>query len=222
MLSAQKLCGAAAIVALTGASASACVMMPQEPPAFFWCEDHGDTDMDGLNNFWIGMEITLFGATDPTNCACGLGITGPTAPLLEIDGVSVTITNLDTKESQIIPEFTTLTPNANTAAGLTNIDPTNTWFGFSGLVQPTYPTTPPPGNVFKIWFDVDAPDLASLQGAFGTVAGGEGDANGFPFPTGPHAIQLFAPINNTLWVVPAPGALSCFAGAGLCVIRRRR
>ncbi len=214
---------AAAVVCAQGANA--CVGPPPDPPPQFWVEIHGDTDGDGGTNAWIGLEIDLFNPGAPTQCSCGLGLSGPAAILngLEFDGVHLSVTNTLTHVSTPIVAFDALQENANAANGYSALAPGSTWGGFSGLIPAFTSPALGPNDVIKIWFDVDlrggngiGTQLSQLQAV---VGGGEGLPDGSPNPGGPHPGIVFTAADPT---APAPGALAAFGLAGLIGLRRRR
>lgn len=207
--------------------ALACTMSPPQPPPTFWIGPLSDNG-DGTSSVTIGQKISLFPPTIITQCACGLGIGGPSNPVpfgLELAGVRIVVVGPNDEIVETLSEFAPLTLNPNTSAGLGSgpgSQPGATWFGFTGLINPFPPPVLQPDFMFKLLFDVRIPNSSLPQwfsGVPAQVAGGTADGQGFPDFGGEHPMQYFQPVDNT---VPTPGATSLGLLAAAVLLRRRR
>ncbi len=135
----------------------ACTAPPPKPVPKYWVIVHGDTDCDGLINVWIGIEIQVFAPPlgQTAFCACGLSLPFALGGGVHVDNVMVNLTNPETHEMIPIPAFDRLLPNAITSAQLNASFPGNNFFGFWGAIPGFTPPQPPPGFVYKLWFDLD-------------------------------------------------------------------
>ena len=174
----------------------ACNRQPPEPPRQYWIINHGDPDGDGLNEYWVGIEVDLFNFNQPTLCQCGLGFSSPLPQGGQVKDAMVSV--VDRRTHQIIGfvnAFNALTPNEETTANLNALQPGVAWFGLAGTIDPTeLPQIDRETQTYKLWFKVIAPDLTGLAAV--TAAGSS-------FDDPEHPIEIFRPENPGL-IPPAP------------------
>lgn len=219
----------AAAVALCSGASLACTMSPPTPPPTVWTsvQDLGD----GTSKVTIGQKVALFPPVITTNCACGVGIGSTALPApgdLMPMGVRIVVVGPDDAILATLAEFAPLQSNNITSNGLAG-GPGATagasWQGYAGMIEPFVPPAIGPDSMFKMLFDIVVPNplLGQLVGLPVQFAGGEGNTDGFPQFSGPHAVGYFAPEDNRLPPdVPAPGAAAISIASLLCFFRRRR
>lgn len=164
----------------------ACTMQPPTPPPQYWIINHGDPDGDGLNEYWVGIEVTLFLFTQPTLCRCGLGFNAPLPPGSMVKDAMVTVVDRRTDEIiALVNAFNALKPDEETTRGLQERQPNAVWSGLAGTIDPAeLPQIDPDTQAYKLWFKVLAPDLRGFAAL--TAAGSS-------FEDPEHPIEFFSP-----------------------------
>ena len=189
----------------------ACTGPPPDPPPKIWVIPNGN------NEFWVGIEISLFVPPGPTNCACGIGFSNPGS--ISVLGAAAGVTNTRTHQTNFIPEFD-FQFNPTTTNGLNNNFPSGgLWTGFHGLVDPFSPPQLGPDEVFKLWFLVEAPGGLPLTNVL--FAGGTSDGNGnIDNPDDPsHPVETWTAVNAS---IPEPTTFTLVGLGFLAVATTRR
>ena len=192
--------------------------IPDPPPPSVWVTPHGDLDQDGLNEFWIGVEVdNLFSITTGEICQCGLDILNKLDIVFDVQEAELVFVDEDTQEARAVTDV-----NGNSIFDFA-LDPTdplsNSFRGgfFSATVQPFDASAPQlqagANEKLKLRFKVEA-DHPTLAG--GELLIGAGSTN----PTHPFEIATTTvPGNKT----PEPSvALTLLAlSSGALALRKK-
>ncbi len=159
----------------------ACGNPPPIQPPKVWVISHGDTNNDGLFEWWIGIELdSVFAPINPaTSCVCGLGLNGNLPPIAILAGAMIAVTNTVTHEITPLPEFVFLRdPNLDDPLKAGDALPLGAqWAGFQAFVNPFVLPPLGPNEVYKLWFEVlfDVPVFPPI--AVQVAAGSPGDSD---------------------------------------------
>jgi hypothetical protein len=201
----------------------------------------GDTDGDGLTNFFVSIQDDFIAPTTPTTCTAGIGLGDALVTLpsgLDVTDLRIVITDTATGASTPLAEFdfapsTAASEGLATGSGSTTVLDTNpvfpgaTWFGFAALVDPFTLPALGSGEVFEMRFELEVPPAALPLTLTTQFAGGEGQTDGTPLFTGDHPVTYFTVDNPEITLansIPEPSTcvLAVLGLLSLGTTRRRR
>lgn len=190
---------------LLGISTSWACTTPPPPPPQAWVINHGIDPDTKMRHVWVGIEVdSLFEITSPTMCTCGIGIPSAFASSVKIKGVKLAVTDMLTKEMDVVEEFG-FSEDASIAefAQDNAVREGQEWVGFSGMVNPFDKPILGPNEKLKLWFEVSVAPNVPFQGIYSFSMGG---APGSDHPPEQLTTQVSEPESLSLAVLGA-GAL---------------